>query len=582
MNLTSEQSAAIGSRAQSLVIEAFAGSGKTSTLVEYAKARPNKKITYLAFNRAIKEEAQKKFPSNVRCVTTHGLAYGQFGVPYQHKIGQAKEAAVSKTLKCTYLDAKAALESVGNFLCSADMSLNEKHISKQSLNPANTLDLAQILWKRMQDQKDAAIQMPHDGYLKLYQLSNPLIRSDIIMVDEFQDTNSVVIDIVTRQSSGKVFVGDSNQAIYSFRGAFNALGRVKADERLSLTTSFRFGSGIAALATLLLRDWKDEKRVIHGMGKHRTSFEVNVAKPHTIIGRTNSGLFDQAVSLADAGLPFGYVGGAQGYRLDMIMSAYNLKNRGHVADPFLASFPSFAEMENYAEVVDDKELKMLIKIVGDYGREIPFYVDKIKKKAVESLTGNEIALTTAHKSKGLEFDSVVLLDDFAELKVDAGSDGIETGPSDEEINLLYVASTRAERCLRPNPSMIEWISDIGMGKSISDGDVSSFVSQKQKNWRLSKRVDATKSSEPILNSAKQGRVGGTTPLPMGAEKTSGDAGMRHVVTKKKAVSLTGDLFEEKVDAAPCETVTASSILAKLIAMDSLSAAEKVLLESRLR
>jgi hypothetical protein len=48
-------------------VRAFAGTGKTRTLVEYAKARPNQKMLYIAFNKNAKLDAMSKFGSNVDC-----------------------------------------------------------------------------------------------------------------------------------------------------------------------------------------------------------------------------------------------------------------------------------------------------------------------------------------------------------------------------------------------------------------------------------------------------------------------------------------------------------------------------------
>ena len=61
MNLTPEQKLIINSSGN-IKINAVAGSGKTTTIVEYAKTRPTKsKILYLAFNKSVKLEAIKKF-----------------------------------------------------------------------------------------------------------------------------------------------------------------------------------------------------------------------------------------------------------------------------------------------------------------------------------------------------------------------------------------------------------------------------------------------------------------------------------------------------------------------------------------
>lgn len=498
MKLTEEQAEIVGTDAGTLVVDAFAGSGKTSTLVAYARARPGRTFTYLAFNKAIKEDAQRRFPPNVRCVTTHGLAYRDFGVPYQHKLGQPRETVISREFQCSYRLAKAAMDAVGNFLCSADKEILPVHATSGMADPDAAFGVAREIWRRMRDAGDAVVQMPHDGYLKLYQLSDPEIRSDIILVDEAQDSNPAVLDVVARQGAAKIYVGDENQSIYSFRKAVNALAKIDADRRLVLTSSFRFGPGIAALATLLLCDWKGETRMIEGLGRHKTRFEVDEGRPHAVIGRTNSGLFDAAVDVLMAGKPFGYVGGIQGYRMDMIRNAYNLSVGERVSDPFLASFRGFAEMEEYAEAVEDKELKMLVKVIDEYEHDVPVLIDRLKSKAVAELSGEEIALTTAHKSKGLEFESVRLLDDFTDLKVDIGKGGVERAPSIEDINLLYVAATRAERCLAINDATWRWLDGLDMRDAVMGGDVSPFVKERIAVNRHHQAIDEALSIPDFL------------------------------------------------------------------------------------
>jgi superfamily II DNA or RNA helicase len=57
-----------------LKIKAFAGSGKTSTLVAISRELLGKGL-YLAYNKAIAADAVKKFPSYVDCKTAHSIAY---------------------------------------------------------------------------------------------------------------------------------------------------------------------------------------------------------------------------------------------------------------------------------------------------------------------------------------------------------------------------------------------------------------------------------------------------------------------------------------------------------------------------
>ena len=68
--------------------------------------------------------------------------------------------------------------------------------------------------------------------------------------------------------------------------------------------------------------------------------------------------------------------------------------------------------------------------------------------------------TWINKYFGLEFPSVVLLDDFADLKVEIDANGKEKRPSVEDINILYVALTRAEKNLKLNDKTKEWLHDI--------------------------------------------------------------------------------------------------------------------------
>jgi hypothetical protein len=75
MQLTTEQEKII-STIDNLKINAVAGSGKTSTLIEYAKSRPaGSKILYIAFNKSVSDEAKERFGvagvTNVDIHTAH-------------------------------------------------------------------------------------------------------------------------------------------------------------------------------------------------------------------------------------------------------------------------------------------------------------------------------------------------------------------------------------------------------------------------------------------------------------------------------------------------------------------------------
>lgn len=64
LTLTDEQQAVIALDSPTVAVNAFAGTGKTATLVAWAQARPQQKLLYIAFNKAIQLEAARRFPDN--------------------------------------------------------------------------------------------------------------------------------------------------------------------------------------------------------------------------------------------------------------------------------------------------------------------------------------------------------------------------------------------------------------------------------------------------------------------------------------------------------------------------------------
>lgn len=67
-------------------VNAFAGTGKTTTLVGYAENHPDEKILYIAYNTEVAAEGKRRFPRNAFSSTSHGLAYGPLGSKYSHKL----------------------------------------------------------------------------------------------------------------------------------------------------------------------------------------------------------------------------------------------------------------------------------------------------------------------------------------------------------------------------------------------------------------------------------------------------------------------------------------------------------------
>jgi len=459
--LTDEQKAIVKTNLDKqdiLKIIAFAGTGKTTTLASYALNRPNQRFLYVAFNKSMQLDAQRKFPDNVRCRTSHALAFPRFGSKYKHKLGNPRVHTVAEALELTRFDvAKNVWDTLSNYLVSGDRSIGEQHQPSASAkaNPLKSqpdlISLARKLWEMMCDEDNDYVSMPHDGYLKLYQISEPELRYHGILLDEAQDTNPATAALIQQQNCPRILVGDPHQQIYRFRGAIDAMQEVRETTTMYLTHSFRFNQTYADLANQILQTFKNELQRIKGVGQTGSLEPVNV--PYTLIARTNAGLFDEAVShyhkhsiayLGTQGLPFSSI--KDGYFL-------NEGKPEKVRDPFLKRFGDFYTMKEYAKSADDFELLSLCKVIETYETvDIPGLIERIKKKTVQNPSQADVILTTTHKAKGLEFDHVKLADDFIPLvKDDTLNDVDKIDP--EEINLLYVAITRARKKLELNEDL---------------------------------------------------------------------------------------------------------------------------------
>ncbi|WP_199718840.1 3'-5' exonuclease [Petrotoga sp. HWH.PT.55.6.1] len=171
--------------------------------------------------------------------------------------------------------------------------------------------------------------------------------------------------------------------------------------------------------------------------------------PLAVIARTNARLFDYAVDELEKNpnVKFHFVGGFNSYNFQDLIDIQNLilQRRDLIYDKFLKNFESFSKLTEYADKANEVDLKSKIEIVENY-------IDKNISKLVTELESRNtsqqdatVILTTGHKSKGLEWNRVKILDDFANLRrlLEENRKILKK----EEINLIYVAITRAKERL---------------------------------------------------------------------------------------------------------------------------------------
>ena len=447
--LTNEQNDIVNSDSDLLRVIAFAGAGKTSTLKAYAEARPENKILYLAFNKSICAEAESKFPKNVSCLTTHSLAFRSVGKNYKHKLQPSirpHQLASILGFNPSYIpdlkQASLALKALNHYLASPYLTTEEFCINYRNEYDSISLEKLDSLWMKMIDPQKIEMPMLHDGYLKLYQTQKPKLNFDIILFDEAQDANPVTLELIKEQQCRKIVVGDPHQQIYQFRKATNAMEDPMFQDTLYLTNSFRFGPSIANLANNLLKI-KREGKIIHGK---RTA---SGGDSYAFISRGNAAIFNKASDLAKANESMFFVGGIEGYRFDLLIDIFNLKlgKLGLIKDSFLRNFKKYDSLCDYAEAQNERDLLAWVNLISHHPNwlNIPSELSDIRRlSSVEISTSN--ILTTAHKSKGLEFGTVEMGPDFL-LPQFIDKPLPRVAYKEDELNICYVAITRAEKRL---------------------------------------------------------------------------------------------------------------------------------------
>ena len=67
-------------------IVAFAGTGKTTTLVKMAENNPHLKFLLGVYNKSVRIHAESQFPANVVCKTVHQMAWAKCGFMFSQKM----------------------------------------------------------------------------------------------------------------------------------------------------------------------------------------------------------------------------------------------------------------------------------------------------------------------------------------------------------------------------------------------------------------------------------------------------------------------------------------------------------------
>ncbi len=243
-----------------VVVEAVAGSGKTTTAIEALKrwqaaGHYQDSALFCAFNKSIAEELARKVPAGVTAKTLHSLCFGALArkfkgcKPDDQKLrGTAQNVVEAQGLKLAEADKvvgdlvraygliKGSLTNIQSLEeCNATLTTYGVDIEdSRSLTLLGELDFAM---------RNYTAGITFDEMLSFVLDHNiNLPKFKLVFVDEAQDMNRMQIEILKRllAPDGRlVAIGDTYQSIYGFRGAdAGAMDRIRAEfHRLALFCS---------------------------------------------------------------------------------------------------------------------------------------------------------------------------------------------------------------------------------------------------------------------------------------------------------------------------------------------------------
>lgn len=438
-------------------VDALAGSGKTSSIVEgFYHMKSSLTALMVAFNKSIQVELSSRAPSMVTVSTLHSLGYKacrnafpKLGKPDDTKllgyikaeVGDGEETydlreslrkAVSLAkgyLADSYEDIDPILDRHGVDLDTESREsfiVKVQKIMKACKNDVHRIDFDDMIW------------FPNVHGLKLE-------TYDMVFVDEAQDLNIAQINLALNscKKNGRIIsVGDEHQAIYGFRGAdSNAIQNIVDrcnSKRLPLSVTYRCATSIVDLAKTLVPNLEAapgaEQGLVSDLGEKE--MEQLVKPGDFILSRTNAPLIKWCLALLKARVRANIQGKDMGKNLLSMLKKSNASNvvefMGWLEEWKNAEIERLTALKRDSSLIQDKF--DCFEILCEGTRSIKEIKHNIEDLFHDGDDKDRVMLSTTHKAKGLERDRVFML-----------TDTYKPGKNVEETNLTYVAYTRAKR-----------------------------------------------------------------------------------------------------------------------------------------
>lgn len=486
----------------SVMVEAGAGCAKSATL---QLAAPGIRVPALglAFNRAIAKELQPKLPGNFKVQTFNGLGYGAWmRANPQISRFELDERKLGKLVSQTAKDRKISLSSDQWDSCRRFVSavmqagLSPGNIGTPLLpdEPENWMEIADAIWIPREDveflvdiarevlerdialAKEGKISFDDQIYCSAI-LGGQFPKYPVLFADESQDLsplNHLMIQHSIRPDGRLVAVGDSRQAIYAFRGAdSDSMRKMRAvmprwaDRQLTMT--FRCPAAIVKRQLEhypayraapgnpegLFHQYRFDDSEIELEGQGWNIPEIRKLYPAgrslAVLCRNNAPILSLAFKLIRGGQGCQVFGRDIGKGL-LALSKKILPDDNSSAVSCVAAISDWLEREESLARANGKEEKVagirdkgesLLACLQGSGARSAGELRAVIEQLFEREAG-QIVLSSIHRAKGLEWDTVVHLDPwripskFAKRLAAAG----DTSQLKQEFNLRYVAETR--------------------------------------------------------------------------------------------------------------------------------------------
>lgn len=442
------------------VVQARAGSGKTTTIVESFKHVPaGLSVLMVAFNKKIAEELQARAPAGVTVSTLHSYgfvavrnAFGSVRLDNRKldslivaRVGDSRDTLeYRKVLARGVSLAKGMLAEnmaqIGEIIDAFDLEVGEAE------RDAFCRDAIEILARCKADTRaidfDDMIWFPVVHNLRVR-------RFDRVFIDETQDLNACQIQLALRacRDDGRICaVGDDRQAIYGFRGAdSNAMGRVieaLGAKVLPLSVTYRCASKIVDVAKVIVADYEAAPNAPEGEVLDASTEEMKrLAKPGDfILSRSNAPIVSLCLSFLRAGVPASVAGRDVGAGLIALIHKSGKHTVGDLTEWIDAwtdrEIARIQRRKRDADTSGVEDKAECIHALCEGAGSVAEVIAKIETLFSDSDDARRVVLSTTHKAKGLERDRAFVL-----------ASTYRVGRNTEESNLWYVAVTRARKSL---------------------------------------------------------------------------------------------------------------------------------------